>query len=143
MIRHGFIEHDASLSRDDSLVGNNTVFNQDVYNGIKYFVKVQNGKEYLSLRNLGLFRKFRHNECKELHPTTFEFGIKAQVAAAGEAALIYLLFKDASNQIRVEWMDVFFEQERLPFELGWKTPNVITRGSVLKITSQIMFYQNL
>ena len=73
---------------------------------------MSNGKEYLSMRNLGYFRKFRHDECKELHPTTFAFGIKAQVAAAGEAALIYLLFKDRTNQIRVEWMDVFFEQER-------------------------------
>ncbi len=91
---------------------------------------------------MGKFRRFRQNECKQQHPQTFDFGLQAQVTAAGEAALIYNIFKDSTGDIRMDWLDMFFTQERFPFELGWNFGKVSIK-QLLSISSMIMFYQNI
>jgi hypothetical protein len=139
--RHDAIEHDASLTRQDTLVGNNTLFDESIYSTIRQFTTKTETGEYLSLDNVGRYRKFRQQTCKNQHPDTYHLPIKAQGGAAAEGAIAYLVFRDETNMIRMSWLDVFFREERLPFELGWQTRKISSNEFLLS-TAKVLFRQN-
>ena len=83
----------------------------------------------------------RQNTCKEQHPDTYHLSFKGQAAAAAEGAVAYMVFKDETGMIRMSWLDVFFKEERLPFELGWETRKIST-ADFMKATAKVLFLQN-
>lgn len=70
--------------------------------------------------------RFRHEREKHsrINNPDYLFGGKQQTSAYAEAAILFLEFKDGSNGARKDWLDVFFKEERLPFELGWEVREV-------------------
>jgi hypothetical protein len=106
--RHNHIEHDASLSRLDFAQGNNSVFDENVYKDIYRFTEFNDARVawYLSLDGLAEFIKFRQMKSKETHPDTYDFGVKYTGAAMAEAAILYLIFRDDTDMIRMEWIGI-------------------------------------
>jgi hypothetical protein len=75
--------------------------------------------KYITLGQLAKHRKNRERDTfqRSLKP---EFGFKEQTLAYLEAALLYLEFQDETGNMPIAWLDMFFVQEKLPFEFGWK-----------------------
>ncbi len=131
--RHGFIEHDVSLSRQDVELGNNTVFDKSVYDDIYYFTEPSDidGRSLLPLSGLAGFRNHRYQRCKDAHnlikkPAHWNLPVKDALTGLLEASLAYLEFRDKEfdDKIRMDWFDEFFVHERFPFNLGWRSREV-------------------
>ncbi|KAH8756405.1 hypothetical protein F5882DRAFT_444622 [Hyaloscypha sp. PMI_1271] len=104
--KHGLIEHDVSLSRNDFLLGDNHTFNKEI------FAKVM--------------------ESYDGQETTSFYGIKEFVLSYGESALFLGLLGDPKEgKIPVEYLRVLFEEERVPFKEGWRrSEKPITQGDM-------------
>jgi hypothetical protein len=140
--KHNEIEHDASLTRLDFDLGNNTLFNPAIYARIYDYAELdpRTEKWHLSLSGLAQFRKYRQEMSQFLHPDTYVFNTKFLVGASAEASILFLLFRDDTNRINMDWLDVFFKEERFPFELGWKMNRI--SGFELMKTLAMMIWQS-
>ncbi|KAJ3211960.1 hypothetical protein HDU67_004153 [Dinochytrium kinnereticum] len=128
----GAIEHDASLSRSDFFFGDQTSFNLTLYNQFKSF---STDKRYITKSQLAEFRAVREADSKARNPT-FTFGLREQFVAYGEAALLVISLSDNTGNIRIDWMDKLFIEERFPVELGW-TPRPISTLRVLTLAGEL------
>ncbi|KAJ3101355.1 hypothetical protein HDU97_001396 [Phlyctochytrium planicorne] len=130
--KHGGIEHDSSLSRSDTYFGDNFHFNKTLYAQMKSFST--DGK-YLTLDQLTKFRAAREADSKKRNPE-WDFGIKQQFTAYGEAALLLIAMSDSTGNIRLDWTDILFQEEKFPVELGW-TPRPINTARVLALAGEM------
>ncbi|PNS18389.1 glutathione synthetase [Sphaceloma murrayae] len=114
--QHNLIEHDASISRQDAFFGNNWEFNQTIFDSTRQFWT----NETLDRFQLANGKIFRGLQSKAFNPTYFftptyeKFSLiemAAPVTAFGDVQAVTV------NRTLVEY---FFENERLPFELGWR-----------------------
>jgi hypothetical protein len=85
--------------------------------------------------------KRRQIESRKAHPDTFTFDKKQMAAATAEAVVAFMYFRDPKlpGHIRMQWLDVFFKEERFPFELGFDIRG-FTAFSFLKTTASILFF---
>ncbi|RMZ87691.1 hypothetical protein DV736_g5085, partial [Chaetothyriales sp. CBS 134916] len=121
--KHGYIEHDVSLSRNDYDLGDNASFDQDKWATMFKIYGEENGStvayEYASKA-----RYSRVRESKEAHEQAkkpFRYGIKEGILSYGETALwVNLLGKD--GVVPLEHLRIFFEEERFPYAEGWRPP---------------------
>ncbi|KAJ3172351.1 hypothetical protein HK101_011155 [Irineochytrium annulatum] len=114
--KHNKIEHDASLTRNDISTGDNTHFNSTLFDELLSF---SSDGSYITIAELARFRVSREKYSRATDKD-FTFGVRQQVTAYGEAALLYESMRDDSDKIRVDWIKVLFQEERFPVELGWK-----------------------
>ncbi|KAK4493832.1 hypothetical protein PRZ48_015017 [Zasmidium cellare] len=116
--QHNFpIEHDASLSRQDAYFGDDHDFYDPYWQDVlSYF---QNGMTALKPAAEAIANRTKDSEA--INPT-FTYGFREFVFRYGETA-IYLQAmggSDADGVTRVDWVRSLFEQERLPYSLGWR-----------------------
>jgi hypothetical protein len=50
-----------------------------------------------------------------------------------------IAMRDETGDIRIDWMDVLFKQERLPFELGWSL-RALNLDEALTLGAKIKWY---
>lgn len=119
--KHGVIEHDVSLTRDDIASGDNHTFNKDIWQ--RYLDNYGDSKE----TSFALCSKARYDRVAAskrthfLNAKDFGYGIKEAVLSYGETALLLGLLGDPKNgKIPVEYLRVLVEQERLPYKEGWR-----------------------
>ncbi|KAH7406144.1 Chloroperoxidase [Phaeosphaeria sp. MPI-PUGE-AT-0046c] len=116
--KHNAIEHDASLSRQDfDLGGNAQAFDREVFNEtLSYFNGATNvGIEEVAAARWGRIQSSKANNSK------FVYGANQTFPSYFESAGYFQLFKDPdTNKASVEWIKVFFEQERMPWKEGWR-----------------------
>ncbi|KAJ3137021.1 hypothetical protein HK101_003926 [Irineochytrium annulatum] len=130
--KHGAIEHDASLTRNDAFTGDNTSFNSTLLDQLLSF---SSDGVHVTIDELAKFRAAREKYSKATNPS-FTFGLKQQFTAYGEAALLYEAMKDDTGNIRVDWIEVLFREERFPVDLGWR-PRPITFTTILGLIGDI------
>ncbi|KAG9189138.1 hypothetical protein G6011_06006 [Alternaria panax] len=123
---HNFpIEHDASMSRQDAALGNPQPFyNLNWQQYISFFA----GKDRTDIATASKAKYARTLDSQKNNPE-FVYGVREAVFSYGENALyLQAMGSDpVSGKAKMEYMRSLFEQEKLPFELGW-------RPSVLPIT---------
>jgi len=119
--RHGLIEHDASLTRNDFTLGDNHTFNPDIWKSV--LDTYGDSKE----TNFALAGEARYNRviaCKKAHEAAnkeFIYGIKEAILSYGETAILMSLLGDPKNgKMPVEYLKILVEEERLPYEEGWR-----------------------
>lgn len=105
--KHGAIEHDLSLSRDDIYFGNNIDFSKKQFNKIHQFI---DSNDNLTFDNLARWRNSLMADTSNPERT---FNFRENVIASTEAALLYLLLKDSNNNIPFEKLKKLFIEERL------------------------------
>ncbi|KAI8807219.1 Chloroperoxidase, partial [Cladochytrium replicatum] len=118
--KHNGIEHDASLTRSDAVIGDSFHLNKTLYAQFKSFSS-DPAKKYMSFDDVGEYRLAREADSRARNPN-FKFGLQQQFLAYAESSLLLLFLADPSDKekrIRLDWADVLFLEERLPFELGW------------------------
>ncbi|ESK91441.1 hypothetical protein Moror_2665 [Moniliophthora roreri MCA 2997] len=131
---HSNIEHDGSISRADHALGDNAAFNET------YFSVTANsnpGVDYYNGTSAGLVFKGRHADSLANNPnitnTIKEFQIKLR-----EAALYLSVLGDPlTGKAPKNLVNIFFREERLPLEEGWKRPGPITSKSMNPISRDV------
>ncbi|KAH7323887.1 Chloroperoxidase [Rhexocercosporidium sp. MPI-PUGE-AT-0058] len=119
--KHGVIEHDVSLSRNDIAFGDNHSFDKSVWEGV---MKSYGEKTETDFKSVSKARYGRVMAAKKAHEDAgkeFQYGIKEFILSYGESALFLGILGDPKDgQIPLEYLKVLFEEERLPFKEGWR-----------------------
>lgn len=109
---HGFIEHDASLVHDDlgqNTANENYITNQTLVDQLASYG--ENG--ILSTKQLRAFRSQREADSKSADPS-YNFGVKQQFTAYGEAALMVKSFGDSNGNMQLDQITTWLGEERIP-----------------------------
>ncbi|KAJ7586847.1 Chloroperoxidase [Mycena floridula] len=129
------IEHDASLSRGDFALGDNLHFNETIYQTL---ANSNPGVDFFNATSAGQVQKERLAISQATNPklinTSKEFGIRT-----GQSALYLSIFGGPLTGVAPKKLvNVFFREERMPFEEGWTRPNVsITAATIAPLTAII------
>ncbi|KAL5393248.1 hypothetical protein DPSP01_000079 [Paraphaeosphaeria sporulosa] len=127
--KHKYIEHDASLSRDDSAFGGGEKFDQAAFDMVlKTYREAHPGKsdediatDWVTAGHARWARVLASKEKHDVAEKTWIYGIKEAIMSYGETSLyLNLLGKDGVAPLK--WVRIFFEQERLPYAEGWRPP---------------------
>ncbi|UJO18822.1 Putative sterigmatocystin biosynthesis peroxidase stcC [Fulvia fulva] len=130
---HNFpIEHDVSLSRQDFYQGDNLHFNQSVFNEVLSFYSNTN-RTTISLAADALWSRIRTK--RSLNGDEEIYSGRQLVLGLVETSLYMSLMGDPlTGDAPIDYVKSFFEQERLPYELGWTAPavqiNFVTLGAM-------------
>ncbi|KAF2035648.1 Cloroperoxidase, partial [Setomelanomma holmii] len=123
------IEHDASMSRQDAAFGSALPFNAKTW---QQYIAAFNGRSTADVQTAARAKFVRYNDSLTHNPD-FTYDARAAVLAYGEQALyLQSMGSDTvSPQAKMGYVRMLFEQERLPFGLGWRPSQVpVTLASV-------------
>jgi len=119
--KHGLIEHDVSLSRNDIAFGDNHSFNKEIWEDV---LKSYGEDTETSFETASRARYERVAACKKAHADAkkeFEYGIKEFILSYGESALFLgILGSPQEGKIPLEYLKVLFQEERVPYKEGWR-----------------------
>ncbi|RHY06992.1 hypothetical protein DYB25_009593 [Aphanomyces astaci] len=130
--QHNAMEHDASLTRPDAGLGDSVKLDSAL---LDQLVALSADGQYITKAHIGHFRAIREEHSKA-NNDAFVFDAKQQFLAYAEAALLLLALRDSTGNIKVDWLKLVFEQEKLPLELGWEV-RPITADEVLGLASEL------
>ncbi|KAL0064330.1 hypothetical protein AAF712_008776 [Marasmius tenuissimus] len=135
---HGNIEHDASLSREDFALGDHISFNEKIFSTL---LNSNPGSDVYNTTSAGQVMKARLDDSISRNPnvTNTNFQITAR---AGESGFYLSVMGDPiKGEARKEFVQVFFREERLPIEEGWKRPttpiNLDTVGALADTIAKV------
>ncbi|KAF1352026.1 Chloroperoxidase, partial [Delphinella strobiligena] len=116
--RHDFvIEHDASLSRADNSTGNDYSFNQTIWNTVTNYFSGQTNATIPTAAKA----KFNRVTTEAGRDPDFSYGPIQFILSYGESALYLSTMGDpVTGSAPVEFVQSLFEEERLPYEEGWR-----------------------
>ncbi|KUJ23751.1 Cloroperoxidase [Mollisia scopiformis] len=113
--RHNVLEHDASISRSDAFFGNNHVLNQTIFDTTTAFWT----GDILDVTMLANGKMARQLASKAFNPN-YTFTSTTEAFSLGEMGAPILIFGDIpAGTVNKTLVTYFFENERLPVELGW------------------------
>jgi hypothetical protein len=137
---HGVLEHDASLTRSDAAFGNNHIFNQTVYETSRRWWT----EEIVTAKMLANSKVFRQLESRATNPN-YTFTATIEQFSLGEVIapiVVFGSFEDAT--VNRTLMQYFFENERLPEELGWsRRTDEVTLERTIRLTGVMAQATNL
>jgi hypothetical protein len=113
---HGVVEHDVSLTRRDAAQRQGNCVSQPDLVAELLACPVQNGG--VSMEAFAELRKRRIQQQLNDNPE-LKYGAKEHQIACGEIALILSCFGDGKS-VKWNYLKAVFEDERLPFDDGWK-----------------------
>lgn len=109
--KHGLIEHDVSLSRNDVAFGDNHTFNKEIW---EESIKVYGENTETSFATVSQARYDRVIACKKAHAEAkkdFQYGIKEFIFSYGESALFLgILGSPDEGKIPLEYLKVLFRK---------------------------------
>ncbi|KAK7722191.1 hypothetical protein SLS64_000724 [Diaporthe eres] len=134
--KHNLIEHDASLSRADIFFGDNWSFNQTIFDETKSYWPL----ETISLSDAAKALVARQKTAESINPE-FDLPLDGHTNSLGQTAMYLGLFGDYDDgNANRAWVEYFFENERLPFELGWRRradDDKIPATGILALTTKV------
>jgi hypothetical protein len=160
--KHGFIEHDASLTREDSAFGDNTAFSPAIWKSV---LDTYEGATIATIASASRARYSRVRAAKEAHDfgmKPFEYGINELVLSYGQTALVIsALGSVTTGEMSINYMRTLFgkhkirpnfftssglrkltpklEQERLPWNEGWRpTTTAPTTSSFVTLVLRLV-----
>ncbi|GAB9466549.1 hypothetical protein Gpo141_00003921 [Globisporangium polare] len=138
MSKHHFIEHDASLLREDShFQQDQSLVNSSLAEELFALVNEDgDDQRIITKRVIATYRVGREAQCKARDPA-FTFAFKRQLAAYAEIAAALLAMGDyESESISVEAARSFLVDERFPHDFK-KSKTAITNFDVLFLAARI------
>ncbi|KAK9781100.1 putative peroxidase [Seiridium cardinale] len=119
MNKHNNFEHDASLSRVDvSLGGDGHTFDQPTFDR---FLAHFNDSEYVTLEIAAKARMAAVNYSRVTNPT-FLYTWQQRITSYGETIkYMRTLVENKTGLTPLRFVKVLFEEERIPFNEGWRT----------------------
>ncbi|KAG7448171.1 uncharacterized protein BT62DRAFT_890121, partial [Guyanagaster necrorhizus] len=134
--KHNVIEHDASISRSDFLLGDNLHFNETIYTAL---AQSNPSVSYYNTTSAGQVIKQRIADDRLANPKIFLTPVNCEIHAI-ESALYLSVMGDPSTGVAPKRLvDIFFREERMPFGGGWNIPSMlINEASLLELGSDIV-----
>ncbi|PBP27616.1 hypothetical protein BUE80_DR001409, partial [Diplocarpon rosae] len=121
LAKHGLIEHDVSLSRNDAAFGDNFSFDRSVWDGVMANYGEATETSFESASRARYERMVKAQKDHADAGKDFEYGVKEFVLSYGESALFLGILGDPKNgKIPLEYLRVLFQEERVPFREGWR-----------------------
>ncbi|KAL4999845.1 Chloroperoxidase [Aspergillus recurvatus] len=132
--QHNVLEHDASLSRTDAFFGNNHIFNASVFAETTHYW-TNTTLTPLMLANSKLARQITS---RTFNPT-YTFTNSMENFSLGEVAAPIVAFGDLNKgTVERELVEYFFQHERFPTQLGWRTRGqVVQLEHIMKLSGMI------
>lgn len=122
--QHNFpIEHDASISRVEAALGNPTPFNAGKW---AQYLSAFDGRAESDIPTVARAKSVRYADSVKTNPD-FVYGVREAVLSYGENALWVQSLGDggvSSGKARMDYAKVLFEEERLPYQEGWRVARV-------------------
>jgi len=141
LARHGLIEHDASLSRDDIAFGSNAAFSQELWEEVlKIYQEGVQADGTINVKTVSKARYARVQLQKARHAQAgkeFTYGIKETIFSYGEQAL-FLNLLGTRGVAPLKWVRVLFEEERLPYNEGWRPPSSFNKSNLSKTMAKLV-----
>ncbi|KAF9877182.1 chloroperoxidase-like protein [Colletotrichum karsti] len=137
MEKHNVIEHDGSLSRADvAVTGNANKFDARVWNGVKAHFTGPT----IDTKTMALARRDRVKVAMMTNPEFNLTTAQLKLSFAESAFMLGVLAGDFKNpQAPTVYMNVMFEQERFPFDEGFKTSATkVTGDQVDMLVAEMM-----
>lgn len=132
--KHNAIEHDASLSRKDKDLGGDEKFCQQVFDQTLSFY---GGATEIGLKEVAAARWGRVKDSKVRNPK-FLYRAGQQFSSFLESSVYHQIFRDPTTRTaKVNWIKIFFAQERLPYKEGWRPVNQIDGVSIAQDVLQL------
>lgn len=107
--KHGYIEHDVSLSRGDVAFGSNSNFDKELFDEILEGYRKESG-DMTNWKSAGHVRYERVKQSKARHEKEGKkwlFGVKENIMSYGETSL-YLNLLGKDGVAPVSWVKIFF-----------------------------------
>ncbi|KAK0707301.1 Chloroperoxidase [Lasiosphaeris hirsuta] len=120
--QHGVIEHDASLSRADAVFGDNSSLNLTIWGETKLYFE----GDTISVAEAAKARTARIRSATAINPQ-FSLQEGDQQSSLFETAFYLIVFGNGT-EAKTSWVNILFQQERLPYAEGYApaaTPIVI------------------
>ncbi|KAJ5103881.1 hypothetical protein N7532_004410 [Penicillium argentinense] len=132
--RHNVLEHDASLSRSDAYFGNNHIFNRTIFDETRAYWT----DPILTPNMLANSKLARQINSRASNPQ-YTFTSKTEAFSIGEVSAPIVAFGNMdSGLVNRTLVEYFFENERLPTDLGWKKKQeVISLDDIVKLSQMI------
>lgn len=130
--KHMFaIEHDCSFSRQDALIGDNNAFNPELWNVALAQI---NGSKHVNPIDIGRAKSARIQDALRRNPQSV-YGPRAAAFGYLEHGLVLTaLGAPIPGIARLDYLRCFFEDERLPYHLGWRpTPEATNVATALAV----------
>ncbi|KAI0595063.1 Chloroperoxidase [Biscogniauxia sp. FL1348] len=130
--RHNIVEHDASLSRSDAYFSDPAVFNRTIFDETKSYWT----SPVVDLRQAALSRLARVKTSRNEDPN---FTLNEENGLT-EVALFLSVIGDFTTATAIKSnLEYFFENERLPVQLGWTRPdNVFTNSDLDNMVQRVV-----
>ncbi|KAF2110214.1 Chloroperoxidase [Lophiotrema nucula] len=130
--KHNAIEHDASLSRKDfNSGGDSHTFSQEIFDE---YIGAFNGSTEITLPAAALAR-WNRVQTEQHRDPKFVYGPTQRFNSYLETVIYNLVLGNATTQrTPMEFVKIFFQEERLPFNEGWRTPQIPIDGFALSQT---------
>ncbi|KAI8910200.1 Chloroperoxidase [Gorgonomyces haynaldii] len=133
--QHGnvlYIEHDASLFRNDANLGDNSAVNTTL---LQNFLAASKDGKVVTIDDVADVRKARYADSKARN-SKFFFGPKQELLAFGEAGLLVKVLDKNGEQPTLDLVKQFAGEERLPD--GWtKSTTPVTSADVLAYAAKL------
>ncbi|EKD18845.1 uncharacterized protein L3040_004102 [Drepanopeziza brunnea f. sp. 'multigermtubi'] len=128
------LEHDASLSRADNTFGDVQPFNQSVFDETKSYWTA----DPVTIEMVANSMTARQLEMRAFNPN-FTFTPASERVTFSEMAALFLVFGDIpSGTVSREYVVSWFENERLPTELGWtKSSTELTQSIIQEMSKRV------
>ncbi|CAG8142391.1 unnamed protein product [Penicillium salamii] len=126
--------------RADAYFGSNHIFNETIFNETKAYWT----SETLTPAMLANSKIARQINSKAYNPN-YKFTSQTEQFSLGEVAAPVIAFGNTqSGEVNRTLVEYFFENERLPIDLGWKkSSKAITLSDILRVTQMISNATNL
>ncbi|CAI4214395.1 unnamed protein product [Parascedosporium putredinis] len=132
--KHGVIEHDGSLSRNDLYFGDNHSFNSRIYDTVaKFFTK-----STISIETAARARKARLAAAAAANPQ-FQYGEQEETVSLFETALYLATFGTGTQgNAPTKYVNILFREERLPYKEGYCKPTrVISNDDIVELADKV------
>ncbi|KAK3681684.1 Chloroperoxidase [Podospora appendiculata] len=133
--KHGIIEHDGSLSRNDIIFGDNHSFNKRIFDS--YFSAFA-GLKVISISAAANARRARHIAARAVNPV-FNYTAREDQFSQFETALYLSVFGTGTEgNAPTRWVEVMFREERIPYKEGYRRPtDVVTNDDIVELANKI------
>ncbi|KAL0064316.1 hypothetical protein AAF712_008762 [Marasmius tenuissimus] len=116
---HGNIEHDASISREDIALGDHISFNETTFSTL---LNSNPGSDVYNTTSAGQVMHARLADSLSRNPNVTNTDQELGTRAVESGFYLSVMGDPIAGEAPKEFVQIFFREERLPIEEGWKRP---------------------
>ncbi|KAJ8081215.1 hypothetical protein PM082_018072 [Marasmius tenuissimus] len=126
---HGNIEHDASISREDIALGDHISFSEELFSVL---LNSNPGSDVYNTTSAGQVMHARLADSISRNPNVTNTEFQQGARAAESGFYLSVMGDPIKGEAPKKFVQIFFREERLPIEEGWKRPTTPINGATVQ-----------